>query len=249
MTGRGERPRHWPSPHCETVAADVVMSDEAAASRGQEARRILEDSGAILHGGHFGYISGDHGDGWIDKDAIFPHTERVSRLAELLAAAIGGREIDVVCGPATGGLIVSQWTAHHLGLPSVFAEHGKEHGYDPRAAQPGPLRPPFVLKRGYDRLVAGKRVLVVDDVINTGESVAETGAAVKAAGGQVATVAAICSRGNAGPAEVRCNDYVWLVEVQIPSWPAADCELCRRGVPINTRFAHGADFLAAQQAV
>jgi orotate phosphoribosyltransferase len=115
----------------------------------------------------------------------------VSRLAKLLAEAVGGREVDVVCGPATGGLVVSQWTAHHLRLPSVFAEHGKEHGYDPRAPQPGPLRPPFVLKRGYDRLVAGKRVLVVDDVINTGESVAETGAAVEAAAGQVVTVAAV----------------------------------------------------------
>jgi orotate phosphoribosyltransferase len=130
----------------------------------------------------------------------------------------------------------------------VFAAHGKEHGYDPRAAQPGPLRPPSVLKRGCDRLAAGKRVLVVDDVVNTGESVAETGAAVKAAGGEVATVAALCSRSDAGPAEVGCKDYVWLVEGQIPSWPAADCELCRRGVPINTRFAHGADFLASQRA-
>jgi orotate phosphoribosyltransferase len=224
------------------------MTGEAAATRATEARRILEESDAILHGDHFVYISGDHGDGWIDKDAIFPHTARVARLAELLVETIGDREIDVVCGPATGGLIVSQWTAHHLGVPSVFAEHGKEQGYDPRAAHPGPLRPPFLLKRGYDRLVAGKRVLVVDDVINTGESVAETGAAVKTAGGEVRTVAALCSRGNAGPAEVRCEDYVWLVEVQIPSWPAADCELCRRGVPINTRFAHGADFLAAQRA-
>ena len=31
--------------------------------------------------------------------------------------------IDYVCGPATGGLIVSQWTAHHLGVPSLFAQH------------------------------------------------------------------------------------------------------------------------------
>jgi hypothetical protein len=57
------------------------MTEEGATRRAQEARRILEDSGAILHGGHFVYISGDHGDGWIDKDAIFPHTERVSCLA------------------------------------------------------------------------------------------------------------------------------------------------------------------------
>jgi Phosphoribosyl transferase domain len=105
---------------------------------------------------------------------------------------------------------VSQWTAHHLGLPSVVAEHGKERGYDPRAAQPGPLRPPFVLKRGYDRLVAGKRVLVVDDVINTGESVAETGAAVEAAGGEVVTVAASVA---ATPTPRRCGATItsgWL---------------------------------------
>lgn len=33
----------------------------------------------------------------------------------------------------------------------------------------------------------------------------------------------------------------------IPSWPAADCRLCREGVPVNTQYAHGADFLAAQR--
>jgi hypothetical protein len=28
-----------------------------------------------------------------------------------------------VCGPATGGLIVAEWTAHELGALSAFAEH------------------------------------------------------------------------------------------------------------------------------
>jgi orotate phosphoribosyltransferase len=166
----------------------------------------------------------------------------VSRLAKLLAEAVGGREVDVVCGPATGGLVVSQWTAHHLRLPSVFAEHGKEHGYDPRAPQPGPLRPPFVLKRGYDRLVAGKRVLVVDDVINTGESVAETGAAVEAAAGQVVTVAAVVQprqrrpRGGAvrrlhlagrGVSQRRADQHTVRARGRLPGGPAARVVLHR----------------------
>jgi orotate phosphoribosyltransferase len=167
----------------------------------------------------------------------------------MLAGAVGDRGAEIVCGPATGGLIVSQWTAHHLGLPAVFAEHGKEQGYDPRIAVhgDGPLRPPFVLKRGYDRAVSGKRVLLVDDVVNTGESVRETCAAIRAAGGEVVTVAALCTRGNATAGDVGCEDFAYLAEIRIPSWSAADCELCRRGVPVNTRYAHGADFAAAQK--
>jgi hypothetical protein len=135
-----------------------------------------------------------------------------------------------------------------LGLPSVFAEHAKEEGYHPAHAAPGPLRPPFVLKRGYDERVRGLRVLVVDDVVNTGESLAETVSAVRDAGGDVTTVGALCTRGNAAPGAVGCDDFVYLAEIRIPSWPAAECQLCTTGVPVNTRYAHGADFVAARRA-
>jgi orotate phosphoribosyltransferase len=57
---------------------------------GARANQILEDAGAILHGDHFVYITGDHGDGWIDKDAIYPHTDRVERLCRDLATGLAG---------------------------------------------------------------------------------------------------------------------------------------------------------------
>jgi orotate phosphoribosyltransferase len=216
-------------------------------TRAHAAEEILTRSNAVIRGDHFVYITGQHGDGWIDKDAIFPDTTHGDRLGALLAAAAAGRDVEIVCGPATGGLIVSQWTAHHLAVPSVFADHGKERGYDPRrAVEAGaPLRPPFVLGRGYDRMVAGKRVLVVDDVVNTGESLAETTDAVRTAGGEVVAVGALCTRGNADAGAVGCDDFFYLLEVEVPSWPAKECELCRRRVPISTRYAHGADYLAA----
>jgi orotate phosphoribosyltransferase len=103
-----------------------------------------------------------------------------------------------------------------------------------------------VLKRGYDRAVEGKRVLVVDDVVNTGESLLETTQAVRDAGGDVITVAALCTRGNAGADDVGCSDFAYLAEIKIPSWPASECKLCRDGVAVNTRYAHGADFVSAR---
>jgi orotate phosphoribosyltransferase len=214
----------------------------------ERAVEILEAADAVLRGDHFVYVTGEHGDGWIDKDAIFPDTARASELCGLLADRLREAGGEIVCGPATGGLIVSQWTAHHLGLPSVFADHAKEQGYHPATAGDGPLRPPFVLNRGYDRAVAGKRVLVVDDVVNTGLSVRETAEAVTQAGGEVIAVASLCDRGNAAPGDLGCETYVTLATIDVPSWPAAECELCRQGVPVNTRYAHGADFLVAQEA-
>lgn len=204
-----------------------------------ETRQMLIDCRALLADDHFVYISGDHGSGWVDKDTIFVEPKRAMRLGELLAAAVGRFDADILCGPATGGLIVAQWTALALGLPAVFAEHNS-----PRTS--AELRGQFGFHRGYDRLVAGKRVLVVDDVVNTGLSIRQTVAAVEGAGGRVVAAAALVDRGNVDAAALGVGDYLYLMEYDIPDWPAAECPLCRAGVPINTRYAHGQDFLDAQ---
>jgi orotate phosphoribosyltransferase len=206
-----------------------------------EALAILTEANAVLENDHFVYISGDHGGGWIDKDAICPHTERVERLCRDMANGVRGWGAEAVCGPATGGLIVAEWTAHELGALSVFAEH------EPAPAGKA-LRGQFVLRRGYDQVVSGKRVLVVDDIVNTGLSLHQTAEAVRGAGGEVVGAACLVSRGNVGAAGLRVERFAYLLEYKIPAWPAAECELCRRRVPINTRYAHGRDYLLGQDA-
>lgn len=205
-----------------------------------ETNQILVDCRALLADDHFVYISGDHGSGWVDKDAIFVDPRRIRRLTQLLADAVKDLEVDILCGPATGGLIVAQWTAFELGRPAVFAEHSV-----PRSSQQ--LRGEFGFHRGYERLVAGQRVLVVDDVVNTGLSIRQTAAAVKNAGGEVVAAAALVHRGNVDAIGLGVPEYRYLMEYDIPDWPSAECPLCRAGVPINTRYAHGQDFLDAQQ--
>jgi orotate phosphoribosyltransferase len=206
-----------------------------------DAETILRESGALLEGDHFVYISGQHGSGWIDKDAVYPHTERTSALGAMIAQAVADEEIDVVCGPATGGLILAQWVAHHLGVLAVFGEHGEI----PQAEHHPEGKRPFVIRRGYDKLVAGRSVLVVDDVVNTGFSIRGTIEAVGACGGEVAIAASVCNRGALAPEAIGVEQLISLTDIKLDSWPREQCPLCREGVPVNTAYAHGADFLAA----
>jgi orotate phosphoribosyltransferase len=104
----------------------------------------------------------------------------------------------------------------------------------------------FVLRRGYDHLVTGKRVLVVDDIVNTGHSIRQTMVAVRQAKGEVIAAGALVTRGNVIASRLGVDNFIYLLEYKIPTWPADRCPLCKANVPVNTQYAHGADYLAAQ---
>ncbi|WP_425396546.1 phosphoribosyltransferase family protein [Aeoliella sp.] len=210
--------------------------DQAA----HETLAILRESGAIVENVHVVHISGLHFPMTINKDAIFPHLERVERLTRLLAKRLTDKSIEIVCGPAMGGLVVGEWLAHELGVMCAFAEHDP----DP---QPGEIRGRFVLRRGYDQLVAGRQVLVVDDIVNTGHSIRQTIDAVRAAGGNVVAAVSLVFVGKFDAHALGVDDYLYLLHYDVPSgWPPEECPLCRDGVPVNTRYGHGKEFLAAQ---
>ncbi len=90
-------------------------------------------------------------------------------------------------------------------------------------------------------------MVVVDDVINTGLALRQTVEAVQLSGGRVLGAAAIITRGTVVPADCGVTDLRCLLEYKIPSWPAAGCPLCKEGVPVNTQYAHGAEFMASQR--
>jgi orotate phosphoribosyltransferase len=197
---------------------------------GARAAAVLEARGAIIRDSHVVYTSGRHGAAYVNKDAIYPDTTAVAELCGLMADAARPLRAEVVCGPALGGIILSQWVGHHLGLPAVYAE--KEGAG-------------MALRRGYDRLVRGRRVLIVEDVLNTGGSVEQTMAAVGAAGGEVVGVSALCNRGGITAAALGAPALHALLDVRLDSWPGAACPLCRDGVPVNVDVGKGREFLAA----
>ncbi|MFZ2025863.1 MAG: phosphoribosyltransferase family protein [Microgenomates group bacterium] len=205
--------------------------------------KILKKVGAILTNDHFVYTSGNHGSVYINKDYLYPHTKETAMVGKMFAEKMKGKAIDVVAAPAVGGTILCTWTAYHLSrlkkkeVLSVYAE--KDKGSNTGASESN-----LVFKRGYDAFLKGKKVLVLEDLTNTGISVKKTADAVRKAGG---TVVAVCVMVNRNPqlvnSEMMGAPFYALGTFPASFVPASQCELCKKNVPINVKIGHGKKFV------
>lgn len=178
----------------------------------------LEDQllarGALLRG-HFQFASGRHGDTYVEKFRILQWPDVTGEACGMIAEHFHGQP-NLVAGPTTGGIILAYETARHLGLRSIIAER----------KEPGPGRE---FKRGFE-IGPGDRVLVVDDVLTTGGSVREVIDAVRERGAEVVGVGMLVDR-TGGGVDFGVPFYACLT-LDIASWDAAECELCKAGVPL-----------------
>lgn len=197
---------------------------------------ILKSTNAIITDDHFVYTSGKHGSVYINKDAIYPHTELSSQVGKLFADRAKDLNIDVVIAPALGGIVLSQWTAYHLSKIKNKDILGIYTEKDSNGDQ--------LLKRGYDKLIAGKDVLVIEDLTNTGGSVAKVVNAVKNAGANVVSVGVMVNR---KPEEVNEKmfglPFFSLGVLEADAYDENDCPFCQQNVPVNSSVGHGKKFL------
>ena len=157
--------------------------------------------------GHFAYTSGDHGDLWLDLDALFAHPRRLRPHVITLADRLPS--CDVVCGPLTGGAYLAQAVADALDTDFAWTE-GRTLTGD----------------------VTGRRVAIVDDAINAGSAVSAAAEAITAAGGDVVAVAALLALG-AAPRTIAGVPVQSLATVPSQLWPAATCPSCAAGAPLS----------------
>ncbi len=202
---------------------------------------ILKKSGAVITDSHFVGTSGKHFATYINKDALYPHTADTSEVCKLFAEKVKDMEVDVVVGPALGGIILSTWTAYHLSqikskeVLGVYTEKTAEGGQQ--------------FARGYDKFIAGKKVFVVEDLTTTGESAKKVVEAVKAIGGEVVAVSVMVNRSpKAVNSEYFGVPFLPLDEFEVPTFEDGKCPLCDSGVPINTAVGHGKKYLEAKKS-
>ena len=205
-----------------------------------EVVEILKKIGAVITDSHFVYTSGKHGSVHINKDALYPHTAETSRVGEMFAQKYKEMDIDVVAGPALGGIILSQWTAFHLSQLKGKEILGVYTEKTPDKQQ--------IFTRGYDKHVKGKKVLVIEDLTTTGGSVRKVVDSVKAAGGEVV---AVCVMVNRDPknvtSEVVGGPFSAMGVLKAQAFDEVECPLCKTNVPINTDVGHGKKYLEAKK--
>lgn len=174
----------------------------------------LKDAGAILHG-HFQLTSGLHSDTYVQCARVLEDPVLTTDLAVAMARRAADLKIDLVAAPAVGGIIIGFAVAQALGVKFIFSER-----------QDGEM----VFRRSFT-IDPGARVLVVEDVVTTGGSVAEVVDLVSAAGGDVVAVTSIIDRGGDKTFDV---PFVPLLRLEVESVEPEKCPQCASGVPIDS---------------
>ncbi|MHB1414860.1 MAG: phosphoribosyltransferase family protein [Chloroflexota bacterium] len=177
---------------------------------------LLVSSGAIQREGHYVYKSGRHGSVYIEKDRILANTSVTSKLCYRIAKRFFRDNVEVVAGPSMGGATMAQWVAYYLD-PMPYAVYAE----DERGSK--------VFRRVFADLIPGKRVLVVDDVVDTGGSAARVIKTVERLEGKVVGVGALWNRG-----DVSFGNYplYCLANTFYQTYSPAECPLCRDGIPL-----------------
>jgi Orotate phosphoribosyltransferase len=197
----------------------------------------LKKLGVIIDG-HFALKCGDHSNLYFNKDAIYAHPVLTDDIAKYIALAYYNSNIEVVCGPAVGGALLAQAVARHLTQTykwlsiecEVLYSHADKDGED------------FVIKRGYEKLMSGKRVLMVEDVLTKGTSAKAAIDAVRKVGGEVVDLYAICNRGEVTRQDVGLFGEIKirsLVAIDAETFPADTCPLCTQGIAIDNNIGKG----------
>jgi orotate phosphoribosyltransferase len=204
--------------------------------------KILREKGAIYTGDHFVYTSGKHGSIYVNKDSIYTSTEKTKLLCKEIAKHFSGQEIERVAGPAIGGVILAQWVTYLLNEINKIIVDSKYSEILAVYAEDGPDETK-IFKRGYDKLIPGKKVLIVEDIITTGGSVRKLINSIKDLGGQVIGVACLCNRGGIEAENLKIPELFSLVNLPLDSFLEDECPLCKIGVPINTELGKGREYL------
>jgi orotate phosphoribosyltransferase len=196
----------------------------------RQALKQLQDLGVLMRTGHYDYGNGYHGRAYLNPHQLFLHPSTIWRLAQDLLATLPGDLLErtqVVAGPVTGGALLAHTMAGLLDgrralthppcefAPFTFVNDG------------------FVLRDFYATQIAGKRVLLADDVRNTGKTFRRCADLVRAAGGTVLATVEICDRLEAVDG-LDITNYA-LAEYEAPeNYRAGACPMCQAGEPIST---------------
>jgi len=164
-----------------------------------------------LHKGHFLLSSGLHSDTYFQCARILQFPDLARELGQRLAEQFDTTTLDLVVSPALGGILIGHEVARGLGRRFVFTER---------------VAGEMTLRRGF-RLEEGDKVLIVEDVVTRGTSVAEVIDVVTTQGAVVAGLATVVDR-TGGAADLPLP-LIALARVEVTTYDPSDCPLCARG--------------------
>ncbi len=169
---------------------------------------ILKKSDALLEG-HFLLSSGKHSNRYVQCAKVLRFPEYAAQVLSTVVEQIEDLDIDLVVGPAMGGVIVSYELGRQLNKETVFTE--RKDGV-------------MELRRGFE-VKPGAKIIIAEDVVTTGKSTIETKEALEKLGGEVIGVACIANRTSK---DIGMPIYS-AIKLDIQVHDPENCPICKEG--------------------
>lgn len=182
----------------------------------EEMLEIFRQAGAFLEG-HFLLTSGLHSPFYIEKFKILQFPRYVEIVGREIIRYFSGEKIDVVVGPAIGGIILAYEVARQLGVRMAFTE--REEGK-------------MVFRRDFE-LKKEDRVLIVEDVVTTGASVEEVIKRVEETEAQIVGIGVLVDR--SGKKATFSYPFHPLLEIEAQTYSPEECPLCQQKIALQKR--------------
>jgi orotate phosphoribosyltransferase len=137
------------------------------------------------------------------------YPDKTEKVIAIVAEKVKDLEIDVVVGPAMGGITAAYELGRQLNKRAIFTE--RENNI-------------MTLRRGFE-IKQGEKILIMEDVITTGKSSMETARVLEKFGGKVIGIGCIVDR---KVSEIELPIYS-SVELIFDTYDEHSCILCKNG--------------------
>ena len=193
----------------------------------EEVVALLRQTGG-LRDGHFEYTNGLHADEYLQVALTMRYYQAAKVLSVGLSRLLRANseiramipELSIVA-PATGGLPVAYGVCEALRAHQVYWAE-RENTNDAQRF------------RQYLELKPGEKVLLVDDILRSGQKLAELKKLVESKGGEVVGLAVVIYQPNPACISFDPLPFYYLAKLDAMYYKdAASCDLCRRAVPVD----------------
>ena len=169
---------------------------------------ILKECGALLEG-HFLLSSGKHSNKYCQCAKLLQYPDKAKKVISIVKDKVSPLDLDVIVGPAMGGITAAYELGRQLGIKAIFTE--RENNV-------------MTLRRGFE-IKPGDRILIMEDVVTTGKSSGETVKVIENLGGTVVGIGCIVDR---KVSEIQLPIYS-SVELFFDTYDEESCPLCEKG--------------------
>lgn len=167
----------------------------------------------LLREGHFAYQSGRHGPIVLDRDHLLSSPSLAAHVGYALAKRFFTSHIATVATPSIWGAGLAQWVAHFL-EPKARVVYAT-----PTAAGPA-------IAGDLEDLLRGKRTLLVDNLIASGETMRHFVPLVEGVGAEIVGIATVW---DAADEVIASHTVVGLLNGLYAAYPEGACPLCAAG--------------------